>query len=128
MSESTLDTRPQQAGSTEAQTRHWRRPAYEVTEEAERFHIRVQLPGVNRSGVDISIEEELLCIEGTRNQTLPETWRPLRRELPLGDYRLQLRLNVPINEAAIEAKVIDGVLDLTLPKADEVKPRKIQVS
>ena len=52
---------------------------------------------------------------------------PLRRELPSGDFRLNLRLNVAVDEAKIKATVVDGILDLTLPKADEVKPRKIKV-
>lgn len=126
MSETTLQTQPQ--GTATARPRTWRRPSYEVNEAAEAFHIRVDLPGVNRSGVDISIEEDMLSIEATRERAVPEGWRPLSRELPAGDFRLNLRLNVPINEASIQAKVEDGVLDLTLPKADEVKPRKIQVN
>ena len=59
---------------------------------------------------------------------MPEGWRPLRRELTTGDFRLSLRLNVPVNEAKIKASVENGVLDLSLPKADEVKPRKIKIS
>ena len=108
--------------------RTWRRPAYDVSESPEAFNVRVNMPGVKREGIDISIEDETLSITGTRAQTTPEGWRPLRRELPEGDYRLHLRLNVPVNDAKIKATVENGVLDLTLPKADEVEPRKIKVS
>lgn len=111
-----------------ASARTWRRPAYDVSENADAFKVRVNLPGVNREGVDISIEEETLSITGTRTGVAPKDWRPLRRELPDGDYRLNLRLNVPVNDEKIKARVEDGILDLTLPKADEVKPRKIKVS
>lgn len=111
-----------------ADARTWRRPAYDVSENSDAFNVRVNLPGVNREGVDISIEDETLSITGTRTGTTPEGWRPLRRELPDGDYRLNLRLNVPVNDEKIKARVENGVLDLTLPKADEVKPRKIKVS
>lgn len=106
----------------------WRRPAYDVSENADDFNVRVNLPGVSREGVDISIEDEVLHITGTRTKVIAEGWRPLRRELPDSDFRLDLRLNVAVNEAKIKAKVADGILDLTLPKADEVKPRKIKVS
>ena len=111
-----------------AQTTSWRRPAYDVSESADDFNVLVNLPGVNRDGVDISIKDEVLRITGRRTKSASEDWRPLRRELPHGDYRLDLRLNVAVNEAKIKAKVVDGILDLTLPKADEVKPRKIKVS
>lgn len=125
MSSTQLDT-PKPTGNT-TQQRSWRRPGYEVNENAEAFNVRVLMPGVKREGLDISIEDETLSIVGTRLASLTEGWRPLRRELPDGDYRLNLRLNVPVNQDEIQARVEHGVLDLTLPKADEVKPRKIKV-
>jgi HSP20 family protein len=126
-------TELQTAGDTKvspakSQTQNWRRPAYDVSENEDAFNVRVNLPGVSRDGVDISIEDETLSITGTRSGKAPEGWRPLRRELPVGDYRLELRLNVAVNEDKIKAKVENGVLDLTLPKADEIKPRKIKIS
>ncbi|MGJ8654100.1 MAG: Hsp20/alpha crystallin family protein [Opitutaceae bacterium] len=130
MSTTEIDTVKKQAPQVEGQTtaRKWRRPHYDVAESEDAFNVQVTLPGVNRAGVDISVEQDLLSIVGTRAAQTPEGWRPLRRELPEGDYRLNLRLNVAINEAKIKARVEDGILDLTLPKADEVKPRKIEVS
>lgn len=122
----TSNTSP--ATPANGKVRTWRRPAYDVSENTNDFNVRVSLPGVGRDGVDISIEDETLRITGTRTVLAPGDWRPLRRELPEGDYRLELRLNVPVNETKIKAKVEDGVLDLTLPKAEEVKPRKIKVS
>lgn len=109
-------------------THTWQRPLYDVSENQEAFSVRVSLPGVNREGVDISLEDDTLTVMGTRANNLPEGWRPLRREINRGDYRLSLRLNVPVKEEKIVARVEDGVLDLSLPKADEVKPRKIQIS
>ncbi|MGB1127911.1 MAG: Hsp20/alpha crystallin family protein [Opitutales bacterium] len=125
MSSTTLDT---SSGDRPAESRAWRRPAYDVSENTDAFSVRVSLPGVSRDGVDLSIEDETLTITGTRTSPVGEAWRPLRRELPKGDYRLSLRLNVEVNEAKIKASVQDGVLDLTLPKADEVRPRKIKIS
>ncbi len=117
-----------QTPEKKAQARSWRRPQYDVSENEDAFSVRVSLPGVSRDGVDISLEDDTLTVVGTRTNDVPEGWRPLRRELETGDYRLSLRLNVPVNEAKIKAHVADGVLDLSLPKADEVKPRKIKVS
>ncbi len=127
MNTTELDTTTQ-SSETQLPGHVWRRPQYDVTENEDAFNVRVSLPGVSRDGVDISVEGEALSITGTRMADLPQGWRPLRREILQGDYRLNLRLNVAINEAKIVAHVEDGILDLTLPKADEVKPRKIKIS
>jgi len=130
MSHTELQTPPKQApkqAPVQAKAPAWRRPAYDVSENTDDFNVRVNLPGVSREGVDISVEDEVLSIIGKRTKSVNEDWRPLRRELPSGDFRLNLRLNVAVDEAKIKATVVDGILDLTLPKADEVKPRKIKV-
>lgn len=128
MSTTELEKVNKQSPEQRANARSWRRPRYDVAENAEAFNIQVSMPGVPKGGVDISVDGDTLNIIGSRTKSQPEGWRPLRRELPEGDYRLNLRLNVAINEAKIKATVEDGVLDLTLPKADEVKPRKIKVN
>ncbi|MEO0509180.1 MAG: Hsp20/alpha crystallin family protein [Verrucomicrobiota bacterium] len=112
----------------QAAPRTWRRPAYDVSENADAFNLEVSLPGVSRDGVDISVEDDTLQITGTRTGVADNGWQALRRELPAGDYRLSLRLNVEVNEAKIKARVENGVLELTLPKADAAKLRKIKVS
>lgn len=122
------NTKSKTTEATVQKPRSWQRPRYDVNESAEAFSVRVSMPGVNREGVDLSLEDDTLTVVGSRQSSVPETWRPLRRELPNGDYRLSLRLNVPVNEAEIKAQVQDGILLLSLPKADEVKARKIEVS
>ncbi|CAA6679465.1 MULTISPECIES: Hsp20/alpha crystallin family protein [unclassified Lentimonas] len=115
--------------STVEQATEWRRPHFDVSESADAFEVKVSLPGVSRESVDISLEGESLSIIGKRSDVkVPSEWRPVRRELPQGDYRLNFQLNVSIDEEAIQAQVADGVLQLTLPKADLAKPRKIVVS
>lgn len=105
----------------------WRRPHYDVLENKDAFDVRVSLPGVNRSGVDITVDGDNLNITATRSEEDADNWRPLRQELPKGDFRLSLRLNVLIKEDKIKAHVENGILNLQLPKADELKPRKIKI-
>ena len=125
MSTTELDTcKTEQAPRSQV----WRRPHYDVFENEDAFDVKVSLPGVDRSGVDISINGDDLNIVATRSSGDAGNWRPLRQELPRGDFRLNLRLNVPIKEDKVKAHVENGVLDLTLPKADELKPRKITIS
>ena len=101
---------------------------YDVAENDEGFSVRVSLPGVGRDGVDIAYEDETLRITGTRGKVAAAGWRPLHRELPDSDYRLHLRLNVDVDAEKILARIEDGILELSLPKAEAVKPRKIKVS
>ena len=114
------------AGSV--QRTSWRRPRYDVAENDEGFNVRVSLPGVGRDGVDIAYEDETLRITGTRGKVAAAGWRPLHRELPDSDYRLHLRLNVDVDAEKVLARIEDGILELSLPKAEAVKPRKIKVS
>ena len=113
-----LDTNTQPEQTTQPHT--WRRPRYDVLESDDAFDVRVCLPGVKREGLDISVDGDNLSVTGTLAHAAMEGWRPLRRELPDGDYRLNLRLNVDVKESKIRAHVEDGILDLTLPKADAI--------
>lgn len=115
------------AAEQKARVHALRRPRYDVLESDDAFEVKVSMPGVARDGVEISVDGESLSIIGTRTHEAPQGWRPLRRELPEGDYRLNLRLNVAIKEPKIRAHVENGLLDLILPKADEIKPRKIHI-
>ena len=103
------------------------RPEYDVRDRNESFEVRVVMPGVNKSGVEISYEGDTLTILGTRAHSIPEAWRPLRREIRPDSYRLELQLNVDVDGEHITAQVEDGVLLLKLPKAEAIKPRKIPV-
>ena len=76
----------------------WRRPHYDVFENDDAFDVRVNLPGVERDAVDISINGDDLSIIATCSTKDMSNWRPLRQELPQGDFRLNLRLNVSIKE------------------------------
>ncbi len=115
------------AEGTTAEQTVYRTPHYTVTESAEAFELDVSVPGVDKAGVEIALEEDTLAITARRNRTVTESWQALRREIPADDYRLTLRVNVPVNEAGIEATVADGVLHLRLPKAETAKPRRIEV-
>lgn len=107
--------------------RSFRRPFYDVLEAKDNYEIRVVMPGVGKDGVHVSQHGRFLEIEGARHHQPKEDWRPILNELNWDDYRLSLELNVPVDEAAIGAHLEDGVLQLTVPKSEEAKPKRIEV-
>ncbi len=105
-----------------------RRPKYNISESSEAFDVAVALPGVRRDGIEVNVVGDLLSVAAKSDYSAPEGWRPVRCEIPSGDFLLNLKLNAEINEQSIKASVNQGVLKLTLPKAEKVKLRKIKIS
>jgi len=103
-------------------------PAYEVKESAEAFGLEVFMPGVAKDAVEISIDQGELLVTGSRAWKSPEGWTEIFRESSLLDFRLRLDLNDAVNVEKINAELEAGVLRVTLPKAEELKPRRIDVN
>ncbi len=104
-------------------------PRLDVTERDGEFVVTAELPGVKREDVDISIENGVLTISAeTRSETEEkEGERVLRQERRYGKYLRSLRLGKEIDDHKVKATLRDGVLELVLPKAEAVKPKKISV-
>ena len=100
------------------------RPYYESEEQSDAYLVRIHMPGVKKEGVSLALNGDELTVTGVKT-AVPEGWRAVRRETAPADYALTLGLNVEIDGAKIAAKVEDGILTLTLPKAEKVKPRQI---
>lgn len=119
----TKETRP-----AEVRDKVYRLPWYTIVDQGEHYAVEVYVPGVSKSGVELSLDDGTLTILAHRTgNPVSEGWRTLRREISQEDYRLVLEINVPVSVDAISAKVENGILRLTLPKAEEVKPRQIKV-
>lgn len=96
--------------------------------DGEAFVVRIDLPGVDPASVDVDVEDRTLTIRAER-RTEPEgevQW--LSHERPSGTFARQLTLGYGVAADRIEAQYSDGVLTLTIPVAEEAKPRKISVS
>jgi len=106
---------------------NWRKPIYRVLDGQDACEVRIELPGVPRSGVSIHLDDGVLTVQGRRTQTVPETWKPLHREIPAADSLLRLRLNTPVDEDRLEARLEQGVLNLRLPLREAARPRQIEI-
>lgn len=104
------------------------RPAYEVKETPEAWGVTVYLPGVAKEGLEITSEEGQLRVVGRRAWRQPEAWTALYRETPDAAYELVLTHENAIDADKIAAEIRDGILRVSLPKHEALKPRKISVN
>lgn len=109
-------------------TESLRKPFYSVSSSPEALEVRVQVPGVPKSGVKMDLEENILTIQATRASNTPDTWKTLHREISTQDYLLRLRVNSPVDEDKLSASLEDGVLTVRLPVKESAKPRRIAVN
>jgi len=104
------------------------RPSVNIFETENGYVLEAELPGVNKDGLSVSLEGNFLTLEGRRqNQGVPGV-EPLYRESIPADFRRVFQLDPAIDKANISAKIEQGILTITLPKAAESKPRKIAVA
>jgi len=104
------------------------KPRYAVKETDEAWGLQVHLPGVAREGLELTAEEGLITIRGRRDWKVPAGWTSLYRESADAPYELVLQHDNTIDVEKIHAELKEGVLRVSLPKAEAVKPRKIAVS
>ncbi len=103
--------------------------ALDVEESQEAYIVRANLPGVSLDDISVNIHEDVLTIAGeTASEDRSEDSRLLIRERRSGKFSRSLRFPNVVNGEAIEANFDDGVLSITLPKAEHVKPRQIPVT
>jgi HSP20 family protein len=102
-------------------------PVASVIEDGDSYVLKVEMPGVNKEGLEISVENNELSIIGRR--TLPGIeGTMIHRESRPENFRRGFELDPTIETAKIGARIEQGILTLTLPKAEKVKPRKVTVN
>jgi len=102
-------------------------PFASVTEAAEGYALEVEMPGVNKEGLEVSVENNELTIVGRRS--LPTVEGTLiHHESRPENYRRTFEIDPSIDADKISAKIHQGLVTLTLPKEEHVKSRKIAVS
>ena len=122
-----LLTKKDPQASTQTAPRRAIVPRYNVQETADAFIITAYVPGVSRSDVETHVDNDTLTVSARRAWTPPADWTALYRETPQADYQLALELDNRVNRDAVRAELTQGVLTLTLPKAEAVKPRRIEI-
>jgi HSP20 family protein len=100
-------------------------PEVNIVENKEAYVLEAEMPGVSKDGLDISLEDNVLTLVGRRAAAPARS--SLYRESRAADFRRVFKLDGTIDTQKINARIEQGILTLTLPKAEKVKPRKITV-
>jgi HSP20 family protein len=102
-------------------------PPVNVWEDEDHLFLEAELPGLSMESLEIYVKDKDLVLSGERKSDDREGASFHRRERGVGRFSRTLRLPINVNSENVEARLRDGVLSLTLPKAEEAKPRKIEV-
>src|SRR3954469_11418523 len=120
------ENRPVRENNGAEPQRGYLHPPVNVVETKDGYVLEAEMPGVGKDGLEILLEDNELTIVGHRRIGVDGA-QPLYRESVDRDFRRSFVLDPTIETAKISAKITHGVLTLTLPKAEKVKPRKISV-
>lgn len=104
---------------------HQRSLGVNIREEDDAYILSALVPGLKAEDLNIQILEDVVSIEGEYKAEEAEF---LLSELPSGAFRRTLRLPNEVDAEKVEAKISDGVLTLTLPKAESARPKKIKIA
>ncbi len=103
-------------------------PRVNLVETEENFEVSADLPGVNADDVTVELHEGKLTIALKRDFGENDEGRTVHRmERSTGEFRRVIEINVPVDEDKIAADYEAGVLTITLPKSEEVRPKRIEV-
>lgn len=104
-------------------------PALDVHEDKDNFVIKAEMPGMRKEDIEVSLNAGALSISGERKQESESKDREwIRSERSFGRFQRTLELPTSVQADKVSAEYRDGILTITLPKAEEAKPRQIGVT
>jgi len=106
--------------------REYLSPEVNIFETKDGYVLEAEMPGVNKAGLEVTLEGNEITIIGHRHYE-PLSGTPLFRESRNADYRRVFELDPAVDTSKVSARMDQGVLTLTLPKSEKVKPRRIAV-
>jgi HSP20 family protein len=123
-----FDSSTPRNGAGRAVARRWI-PAIDVVETDEHFVLRADLPGLSENDVKIEVEDNVLTVSGERKTEHEQSGKAYyRSERSFGSFSRSLTLPEGVDADAIQASFDTGVLEVQIPKPEQHKPRKVQIS
>src|SRR5215203_3927472 len=119
----------QEANQKDEATIHGRAflPATDIYENEDALTLVMEMPGVDKRGIEVTLENDVLRVQGRIDFSKYEGLQPVYTEYNIGNYSRSFRLSSTIDQAKISAETKDGVLSLVLAKAEKAKARTIEV-
>jgi HSP20 family protein len=102
-------------------------PYTDVYETDDALTLVMEMPGVDRKDIDVSLENDVLRVQGNIDFSKYERMEPVYTEYNVGHYMRSFALSSKVDQQQISAQLEDGVLTLKLPKAAEARPRRIAI-
>ncbi|MBL8013990.1 MAG: Hsp20/alpha crystallin family protein [Candidatus Omnitrophica bacterium] len=104
-------------------------PAIDVAEDKESFILKADLPGLKKEDIHVGVEDGVLTIQGERKSETDQKEKGYHRvERSYGRFVRSLNLGTAVDESKIKANYKDGVLEITVPKAEKAKAKSIDIS
>lgn len=102
-------------------------PDFELKDEGPQLKLSATLPGIAQDGLDLKLTADRMEVRGERKLSIPDGYKPRHRERQSYAFERTYRLPVEVDPDKAEASLVNGVLTITLPKAEAAKPRSITV-
>lgn len=102
-------------------------PDVDVWEDAAVITLTADLPGVSNKGLSVRVDNDTLLVDGDATLDMPEGMEAVYAEVRTPHFRRSFALSRELDAARIDAKLKDGVLTITIPKAETAKPYRIEV-
>jgi HSP20 family protein len=102
-------------------------PPMNVSEDPDHYYVRALIPGIDASQLNVSVVRQTIAVSGTRKSPEEEGVSYHRKERAEGAFSRSVTLPASFDGARVDAKYVDGILTLTLPKPEAAKPRRVTV-
>jgi HSP20 family molecular chaperone IbpA len=103
-------------------------PVTDIFETPEALTVVLEMPGVERDSIEANVENNVVTIQGRIDFSKYEGMQPVYTEYIVGHYARSFEISNQFDQGKISAQIKDGVVTIVLPKAEQAKPRRIQIS
>ena len=99
-------------------------PPLNLSNDDDNVYVRAELPGISIEDIELTLTDKTLVLKGERGAPQGKYYR---QERPSGVFHRVVNVSVPIDRDKVTATMVDGILTVTLPKSEEIKPRSINI-